>query len=86
MCNKIEKNKTKTKQTETTKVYKCTPMRMAISQNPIIPRASADMRQEKLPIISDRKKTVWFLWYYSKLNTCFTYDPALDPMPCIAEI
>lgn len=55
MCNKIEKNKTKTKQTKT-REYKCTPIRMAISQNPVTPRASADMRQEKLPIIGDRKE------------------------------
>lgn len=55
MCNKIEKNKTKTKQTKT-RGYKCTPIRMTISQNPVTPRASADMRQEKLPIIGDRKE------------------------------
>lgn len=36
-------------------------MRMAISQNPIIPRASADMRQEKLPITNDRKNSVVFM-------------------------
>lgn len=38
---------------------------MAISQNPLTPRASADMRQAKLPIIGDRKKdSVAFIIFY----------------------